>query len=85
MQDFFVERIWFLSHSPPIFAPRINMRVEDVVKKRLFEERALRDKKFQEEREKDRQERQAEICRIKKAHDREIQTLRNKYERDASL
>ena len=55
--------------------------MEQEVKRRLFEERVQREKQRRMEREIEKLERDQELARIRKAHDRELQRLKEKYEK----
>ncbi|CAC5367065.1 KIF16B [Mytilus coruscus] len=59
---------------------RINTLVEQEVKRRMFEEKILRENFRKKEKEKERIDRAAEIQKIKDMHNREIKQLKDKYE-----
>ena len=59
---------------------RINALVEQEVRRRLLEERLQREQTLINKQERDRVEQEQEIARIRKAHQRELQRLKSKYE-----
>ena len=54
--------------------------MEQEVKRRLLEERVQREKQRRIEREKERLEREQELNKIRKAHEKELQRLKDRYE-----
>lgn len=65
---------------PHVFPFRINTLVEQEVKRRMFEEKILRENFRKKEKEKERIDRAAEIQKIKDMHNRELKQLKDKYE-----
>jgi len=59
---------------------RINALVEQEVRRRLLEEKLQRERTLVNKQECDRMEQEQEITRIRKAHQRELQRLKAKYE-----
>jgi hypothetical protein len=59
---------------------RINALVEQEVRRRLLEERMERERLWVNKRELERRERDVEMARIRKSHQREMHRLKKKYE-----
>ena len=59
---------------------RINALVEQEVRRRILEERLERERTWVTKRKQERQERDNEMSRIRKSHQREMHRLKEKYE-----
>ena len=68
-----------LKFNVVLFSNRLNTLVEQEVKRRLYEERVLREKQRSRERAKDLEERQHEMAKLKRAHERELKRLKEKF------